>query len=66
MFTNINDILVELFFVVLVYFLAVYIGSFIKRYNEFYYPVIFGLMYGNYLAISSLYNGAFQMRKGLK
>jgi len=60
MLTNINDILVELFFVVLVYFLAVYIGAFIKRNNEFYYPVIFGLMYGNYLAISSLYNGRFK------
>jgi hypothetical protein len=57
MLSNINNILVELFFVVLVYILAVYIGVFIKRNNEFYYPVIFGLMYGNYLAISSFYNG---------
>lgn len=43
MLSNINNILVELFFVVLVYILAVYIGVFIKRNNEFYYPVIFGL-----------------------
>ena len=61
--------MVELFFVVLVYFLAVYIGAFIKRNNKFYYPVIFGLMYGIYLAISSFYNGRFitcEMWKGVK
>ena len=53
-----NNILVEfaeLFFraVVLfaVYFLAVCIGVIIKRNDMFYYPVIFGLVYGNYLSI---------------
>lgn len=58
--TNINDILVELFFVGLVYFLAVDIDTFIKRNNDLYFPVIFGLLYGNYLAISSLYNEYFK------
>jgi hypothetical protein len=57
---SISNILVELCFVGLVYFLSVFIGTFIKRINEFYYPVIFGLMYGNYLAITSFYNGRFK------
>ena len=55
---NNNNILVEfteLFFraVVLfsVFLLAACIGAFIKRNDEFYYPVIFGLVYGNYLSI---------------
>ena len=60
MLSNVNNILIELFFAVLVYFLAVYIGAFIKRNNEFYYPVIFSLIYGNYLTISSFYNGRFK------
>lgn len=50
--SNYKNILINLFFVVVIYFLAVAVGVFIKRHNEFYVPVIFGLMYGNYMAIS--------------
>jgi len=49
-----NFRLIDLFWVIIIYNLAVFIGIFIKKYNTFYYPVIFGLMYGNYMAIRLL------------
>jgi len=62
MVDNVNSILIDLFAGIIIYILAVFIGVFIKRNNEFYSPVIFGLMYGNYIALRSLivYNGSFK------
>lgn len=53
MVNNINNILLQLFFGVVVYILAVCIGVFIKNNSKFYYPIIFGVLYGNYLLIRS-------------
>ena len=52
---NIASIVIQLCVMVVIYVVAVYVGAFIKINKEFYYPVIFGLMYGNYLAISLYY-----------
>jgi hypothetical protein len=62
MLSNINPLLIDLFACIIIYILAVFIGAFIKRNKEFYYPVIFGLMYGNYITLRSLIvdNGYFK------
>ena len=49
-----NFILIDLFVGVAIYILAAFIGVYLKRNKEFMTPVIFGLMYGNYISIRSL------------
>lgn len=46
---NLVDILVELFVGIVILVLAAVISVFVRRNAEFRTPVIFGLMYGNYI-----------------
>ena len=54
MLDNINSILIDLFAGIIIYILAVFIGIFVKRNNEFMIPIIFGLMFGFYISFRSL------------
>ena len=54
MLDNINYILIDLFVGIIIYILAVIIGVFVKKNNEFMTPIIFGLMFGCYISIRSL------------
>ena len=44
------DILVELFVAFVMYVLATFISVFVRRNKEFMTPVIFALIYGNYIS----------------
>lgn len=44
-----NYILLDLFIGFVLYILAIFIGVFLKRNQSIIVPVIFGLMYGNYI-----------------
>jgi hypothetical protein len=59
MLDNINSILIDLFVGIIIYILAVFIGVFVKRNNEFIIPIIFGLMLGLYTSFRSLSKCAF-------
>jgi hypothetical protein len=59
MLDNINYILINLFAGIIIYILAVIIGVFVKRNNEFIIPIIFGLMFGSYILFRSLSKCAF-------
>jgi hypothetical protein len=54
MLNNIHYILMDLVAGIIIYILAVIIGVFIKRNNEFMIPTIFGLMFGCYISFRSL------------
>lgn len=47
-----NTILIDIFVAIILYILAVFIGVYSMRNKQFIIPVIFGLMYGSYLALS--------------
>jgi hypothetical protein len=53
MLENINYILIDLFTGIMIYILAIFIGIFIKRNNEFIVPIIFGLMFCIYTLFRS-------------
>ena len=55
MLDNINYILFDLFVGIIIYILAVFIGVFLKRNNEFIVPSIFGLLFGLYLSSRPYY-----------
>lgn len=44
------DFLVGLCVGVIIYVLAAFVGIFLSRHKEFMVPVIFGLMYSNYIS----------------
>jgi hypothetical protein len=48
------DLLVGLFIVVVIYIISSLISVFVKRNKELMTPVIFGLMYGNYISFRNL------------
>jgi hypothetical protein len=50
MLDDINNIFIDLFAGIIIYILAVIIGVFVKRNNEFMIPIIFGLMFGHYIS----------------
>lgn len=54
MLDNINSTLIDLFVGIIIYILAVFIGIFVKRNNEFMIPILFGLMFGLYISFRSL------------
>jgi hypothetical protein len=54
MLDNINYILIDLFAGIIIYILAIIIGVFVKKNNEFMIPIIFGLMFGYYISFRSL------------
>jgi uncharacterized membrane protein YjjP (DUF1212 family) len=45
------DLLVGLFIGFVIYILSTFISVFVRRNKEFMTPVIFGLMYGNYISL---------------
>ncbi len=53
MLDNINSTLINLVAGIIIYILAVFIGVFVKRNNEFTIPIIFGLMLGSYISFRS-------------
>ena len=53
MLENINYILIDLFTGIMIYILAVFVGVFVKKNNEFIVPIIFGLMFGIYTLFRS-------------
>lgn len=53
MLDNINYILIDLFTGIMIYILAIFVGVFVKRNNEFIVPIIFGLMFGIYMSFRS-------------
>ena len=55
MLDNINSIFIDLFAGFIIYILAVFVGIFIKKNNEFMIPIIFGIMFSSYLSIYQLY-----------
>lgn len=59
MLDNIHSIWVDLFSGIIIYMLAVIVGVFVKRNNEFMIPIIFGLMFGCYISFRSLLKSAF-------
>jgi hypothetical protein len=54
MLDNINSTLIDLVAGIIIYILAVFIGVFVKRNNEFMIPIIFGIMFGHYISFRSL------------
>ena len=56
---NIYYILIDLFVGIIIYILAIIIGVFVKKNNEFMIPIIFGLMFGCYISFRSLSKCAF-------
>lgn len=45
------DLLVGLFIGFVIYILSTFLSVFVRRNKEFMTPVIFGLMYGNYISL---------------
>jgi len=47
--------LVDIFVVIVIYILAVFISLFVQRNKEFMTPVIYGLMFGNFISLRYVY-----------
>jgi len=47
--------LVDIFVVIVIYILAVFISVFVQRNKEFMTPVIYGLMFGNFISLRYVY-----------
>ena len=52
-----NTILIDLFTACILYIIAAYMGVHLMRNKEFIVPVLFGLIYGGYLAWSRNFYG---------